>query len=76
MVSFHLLRNLVEVFIYNHMSLLIRSHVKAPMVLTRANHLFINNYHYIIIIIIIRSLLNIILRLILMAWMGIEPGYY
>ena len=40
------------------MSLRSRSHVKAYMVLTRADHLFIHNY--------IRSLLNIILRPILM----------
>ena len=36
------------------MSLRSRSHVKASMVLTRADHLFIHNY--------IRSLLNNILR--------------
>ena len=39
------------------MSLRSRSHVKASMVLTRADHLFIHNY--------IRSLLNNILRPIL-----------
>ena len=54
-------RNLDEVFTYNHymalMSLRSRSHVKASMVLTRADHLFIHNY--------IRSLLNNILRPIL-----------
>ena len=36
------------------MSLRGRSHVKAPMILTRAGHLCIQNY--------IKSLLNIILR--------------
>ena len=41
------------------MSLRRRSHVKASMVLTRAYHLFIVNY--------IRSLLNIILRPIIMV---------
>ena len=53
-------RNLDEVFTYNHIwliSLRSRSHVKASMVLTRADHLFIHNY--------IRSLLNNILRPIL-----------
>ena len=39
------------------MSIRSRSHVKASMVLTRADHLFIHNY--------IRSLLNNILRPIL-----------
>ena len=46
-------RNLDEVFTYKHMaimSLRSRSHVKASMVLTRADHLFLHNY--------IRSLLN------------------
>ena len=46
-------RNLDEVFTYNHMTLMSlrsRSHVKASMVLTRADYLFIHNY--------IRSLLN------------------
>ena len=38
-----------------------RSHVKASMDLTRANHLFIHNY--------IRSLLNIILKTILIVQM-------
>ena len=55
-------RNLDEVFTYFPyiayiMSLRGRSHVKASMVLTRADHLFIHNY--------IRSLLNNILRPIL-----------
>ena len=53
--------NLDEVFTYNHIwpiySLRSRSHVKASMVLTRADHLCIHNY--------IRSLLNNILRHIL-----------
>ena len=54
--------NLDEVFTYNYIymaliSLRSRSHVKASMVLTRADHLFIHNY--------IRSLLNNILRPIL-----------
>ena len=55
-------RNLDEVFTYNHkalMSLRSRSHVKASMVLTRADKLCIHNY--------IRSLLNNILRPILKA---------
>ena len=38
------------------MSLRSRSHVKASMVLTRANHLFIHNY--------IRSLINFYIKLI------------
>ena len=49
-------RNLDEVFTYIHIALISlrsRSHVKASMVLTRDDHLFIHNY--------IRSLLNIIL---------------
>ena len=49
-------RNLDEVFTYNNMALISlqsRSHNKASMVLTRADHLFIHTY--------IRSLLNIIL---------------
>ena len=46
------------------MSLRSRSHVKASMVITRADHLFIHNY--------IRSLLNIILRPILMVNTGFE----
>ena len=45
------------------MSLRSRSHVKASMVLTRAVHLFIHNY--------IRSLLNIILRPIVMVRTGL-----
>ena len=58
-------RNLDEVFTYNHialMSLQSLSHVYASMVLTMADHLFIHNY--------IRSLLNIILRPILMVRTG------
>ena len=47
------------------MSLRSRSHVKASMVLTRADHLFIYNY--------IRSLLNIIVRPILMVRTGLNP---
>ena len=56
-------RNLYEVFTYNliiYMALMFlrsRSHVKASMVLTRADNLFIHNY--------IRSLPNNILRPIL-----------
>ena len=44
--SFHP-RNLDEVFTYNHMALMSlrnQSHVKASMVLTRGDHLFIYNY--------------------------------
>ena len=48
-------RNLDEVFTYNHIRS--RSHVKASMVLKRADHLFIHIY--------IISLLNNILRPIL-----------
>ena len=61
--------NLDKVFTYNHMALMSlrsRSHVKASMVLTRADHLFIHNY--------IRSLLNIILRPILMVRTRLEPA--
>ena len=50
-------RNLNEVFTYNHMALISlrsRYHVKASIVLTRPDHLFI--YYY------IRSLLNNILK--------------
>ena len=53
-------RNLDEVFTYKNMALISfrsLSHVKASMVLTRDDHLFIHNY--------IRSLLNNILRPIL-----------
>ena len=46
------------------MSLRSRSRVKASMVLTKADHLFIHNY--------IRSLLNIILRPILMVQARLE----
>ena len=64
-------RNLDEVFTYNHMALIFlrsRSHVKASMVLTRADNLFIHNY--------IISLLNIILRPILIVRTGHEPASY
>ena len=64
-------RNFDEVFTYNHidlMSLQIRSHVNASMVLTRADHLCIRNY--------IRSLLYITLRPIVMVRTGIEPATY
>ena len=50
------------------MSLRSHSHVKASMVLTRADHLFIHNY--------IRSLINIIVRPILLVRTGLEPAYY
>ena len=52
------------------MSLRSRSHIKKSMgfmVLTRFDHLCINYY--------IRSLLNIILRPILMVRMGLKPAY-
>ena len=48
------------------MSLRNRSHVKASIVLTRAEHLFIYNY--------IRSLINNILRHILMVRKRLEPA--
>ena len=47
------------------MSLRSRFHVKASVVLTRADHLFIQNY--------LRSLPNIILRHILIVRTGLEP---
>ena len=50
------------------MSLRSRSRVKASMVLTRADHLCIHTY--------IRSLLNIIIRPILMVRMRLEPAPY
>ena len=50
------------------LSLRSHSHVKASVVLTKANHLFIHNY--------IRSLLNNILRPILMVRTGLEPCPY
>ena len=62
-------RNLDEVFIYNHMALISlrsRSHVKASMVKTRADYLFIHNY--------MRSLLNIIVRPMLMVRTRFEPS--
>ena len=58
-------RNLYEVFTYNHIAQIFirnRFHVKASMVFTRAYHVFIHNY--------IRSLLNIILRPILIVRVG------
>ena len=58
-------RYLDEVITYNHMALIshrIHSHVKASMVLTKADHLFIHNY--------IRSLLTIIV----MVRTGLEPA--
>ena len=67
--SFH--PNLDDVFTYNHMSLMSlrsRSRVKASVVLTRADHLYIHNY--------IRSLLNSILRPILMVLTRLEPMSY
>ena len=50
------------------MSLRNHSHVKASVVLTRAEHLCIHNYK--------RSLLNIILRPILIFRTGLEPASY
>ena len=47
------------------MSIVIRSHVKASVVLTRADHLFIHNY--------IRSLLHTIVRPIVMVRTRLEP---
>ena len=64
-------RNLDEVFTYNHMALMSlrsRSRVKASMVLKRADNLCIHNY--------IRSLLNIIVRPILIVLTGLEPVSY
>ena len=64
-------RNLDEVFTYNHMALIsLRSpsHVKALVVLTRSDHICINNF--------IISLLNIILRPILMVQTRLEPVSY
>ena len=61
--SFQPIQELYEVFTYNHMDLMSlrsRSHVNTPMVLTRADHLFIRNY--------IRSLLNIMLRQIIIPF--------
>ena len=59
--------NLNNVLTYNHMALMSlrsRSRVKASMVLTRADHLFIYNY--------IRSRLNNILIHILFVGKGLE----
>ena len=50
------------------MSLRSRSHDMASVVLARADNLFIHNY--------IRSLLNIILNPILLAWTMIESASY
>ena len=64
-------RNLDDIFTYNHMALMsIRSryHVKASIVLTRADNVLIHNY--------IRSLLNIMLRPILMVRTRLEPSSY
>ena len=64
-------RNLDEVFTYNNMALMSlrsRSHIKASMVLTRADYLFINNY--------VRSLINNISRPILLVRTGLEPESY
>ena len=64
-------RNLDDIFTYNHMaqiSLRSRSRVKASTVLNRADYLFIHNY--------IRSLLNIILRPILIVRTRLEPASY
>ena len=61
-------RNLDEVFTYNNMALIPlrnRFHINASMVLTRDDHLFIHTY--------IRSLLNNILRPILMAGRDLNP---
>ena len=54
-------RKLYQVFTYKHMDLMplrIRSHVKASMVLTRAEHLFIHKYIRSIITIILRPIFN------------------
>ena len=59
--------NLDEVFTYNHMALISlrsRSRVKAYMILTRADNLFIHNH--------IRSLLNIMLRIIVLVRSELE----
>ena len=69
--SFIPYRKLDEVFTYNHMDLMyfqICSHIRASIVLTRADHLFINNY--------IRLLLNIILRPIFMIYIYIYIYIY
>ena len=50
------------------MSLRSHSHVKASMVLTRADHLFTHNY--------IRSLLNIMLRPVITVRTRLEPASY
>ena len=66
-------RNLDKVFTYKHMALMsyrIRSHVKVSMILTKDDHLFIQNY--------IRSLLNISLRpilIVLTACHWLESAY-
>ena len=54
--SFYPIQNLDAVFIYNHIaltSLRSRSHVKAYVILTRADHLCIHNYIICIRIILI-----------------------
>ena len=64
-------RNLDEFLNYNHMDLMSlrsRSRVMASIVLTRADHLFIYNY--------IISLLNIMLRHILIIRTRLEPASY
>ena len=72
MESLYAYRNLDEIsFIINIMAILSlrsRSHVKASMVLTRADHYVIHDY--------IRSLLNNILSPILSVRTGLEPASY
>ena len=62
-------RNLDGLFTYNHMALMSlrsRSHIKPSLVLMSADHLLIHNY--------IRSILNIILRPIIMVRPRLEPA--
>ena len=69
--SFHPIYELDKVFTNIHMALISRqscSHVKASIVLMRVDHLFIYNY--------IKSILNIILRPIILVRMGFEPESY
>ena len=69
MESFHPIQE-DEVFTYTHMALISlrsRSRVKASMVLTRDDHLFIHNY------VELRSHLNNIIIPILMFRMRLEP---
>ena len=71
MRPFTLSRNIDDVFSYNHLALMSirsRSRVKEYMILTRADTLFINNY--------IRSLINNILKHILMVKTRLEPTSY